>query len=144
MTLNYAVICLYLSYTETVRSCSNKGCLCGEREEFTTCKTASVKSTTRLFDNDCFLYRKIKSECTLQQDLDTIQKWESHYLMWFNPDKWEVLQITTRRTPLQFKYTIHGQVLNNFNSAKNLGLNIHKTFRWDNEMTKLTNSNQSH
>jgi hypothetical protein len=105
-----------------------------------------TKSTTRLFANDCFLCWKIKSECTLQRDLDTIQKWQSQYLMRFNPEKWEVLQITTRRTTLQYKYTIQGQVLNHFNSAKNLwlGLNIHKTFHRDNEMTKIRSSNQSH
>jgi hypothetical protein len=64
-------------------------------------KAAVVKSTTRLYANDCFLYRKSKSECILQQDLDTIQKWKNQCLMRFNPDKCEVLQITTRTTPLQ-------------------------------------------
>jgi hypothetical protein len=36
----------------------------------------AVKSTARLFSEDCLLYRKIKSEedrCTLQQDLNTLQ-----------------------------------------------------------------------
>jgi hypothetical protein len=63
--------------------------------------------------------------------------------MQFPPDKCEVLKIKTWRITLQYEYTIQGQVLNNFNSAKNLGFNIHKTFHWDNEMTKITNSNQS-
>jgi hypothetical protein len=55
--------------------------------------------------------------------------------MRFNPDKCELLQIT--RTIPQYKYTAQGQVLINVNSAKNLGLNIHKTFRWDNHVNKV-------
>jgi hypothetical protein len=46
--------------------------------------------------------------------------------MQHHPNKCKVLQIATR-TPLQSNFTIHGQVLNNGNSAKYLGLNIHKT-----------------
>jgi hypothetical protein len=76
------------------------------------------------------LYRRIMSEKdrrTLQQDRDTLQKCEDVWLMQLHSDKCKVLQITTRRTPLQSRYTIHGQVLNNANSAKYLGLNIHRT-----------------
>jgi hypothetical protein len=80
----------------------------------------------------------IKSEedlRTLQQDLDTLQKCEDQCLMQLHPDKCRVLQITTR-TPLQSKYTIHGQVLN-VNSAKYLGLNIHKTLCLDVHIDKV-------
>jgi hypothetical protein len=102
---------------------------------------AAVKSTARLFADDCLLYRKIKSEedrRILQQDLDTLQKWEDQWLMRFNPEKCEVLQVTSRRTQQESKYTIHGQVLNNVNSAKYLGLNIHKTLSWDDHINKVT------
>jgi hypothetical protein len=130
------LLCAFtFNYTETVRSCSNKVGLCREREKSS--RPAEVKSTTRLFADDCFLYRKVKSDCTLQQDLDTIQKSENQCLMRFNLDKCEVLQIT-RTTTLQYKYTIQGRVLNKVNSAKNLGLNIHKTFHWDNNINKKT------
>jgi hypothetical protein len=57
--------------------------------------------------------------------------------MRFNPDKCEVLQIT-RTTPPLSKYTIHGKALNNGNSAKGLGLNIHKTFSWDCHISNVT------
>jgi hypothetical protein len=33
---------------------------------------------------------------------------------------------------------IHGQVLNNVNFAKYLGLNIHKTLTWDEHINKVT------
>jgi hypothetical protein len=57
--------------------------------------------------------------------------------MQLHPDKCNVLHIT-RKTPLQSKYTIHGQVLNNVNSAKYLDLNIHKTLSWDEHTNKVT------
>jgi hypothetical protein len=56
--------------------------------------------------------------------------------MQFNP-KCKVLQVTTRRTPHEPKYTIDGQVLNNVNSAKYLGSNIHKTLSWDDHINKV-------
>jgi hypothetical protein len=74
----------------------------------------------------------------LQQDLDTLQKWEDQWLMRFNPENCEVLQVTTKRTPQESKYTIHGQVLNNVNSAKYLDLNIHKTLSWDYHINNVT------
>ena len=36
------------------------------------------------------------------------------------------------------RYTIHGQVLNNTDQAKYLGLNIHKSLSWDNHIAKIT------
>jgi hypothetical protein len=37
----------------------------------------------------------------------SIQTWEDQWLMPFNPYMCVVLQIATKRTPLQFKYTVH-------------------------------------
>lgn len=58
--------------------------------------------------------------------------------MRFNPDKCEVLQITNRRAPLPSTYYIHGQALNNVESGKYLGLNIHKSLSWDDHINKST------
>jgi hypothetical protein len=46
--------------------------------------------------------------------------------MRFNPDKCEMLIATNKKSPVHSEYTIHGQVLNQTDSAKYLGLNIHK------------------
>jgi hypothetical protein len=46
------------------------------------------------------------------------------WLMRFNPDKCEVLIATNKKSPIHSEYTIHGQVLNQADSAKYLGLNI--------------------
>ena len=59
-----------------------------------------VKSTPRLFADDCLLYRPIRLNAVseeLQTDLDKLQKWENNWLMSFNPDKCEVIRITNKR-----------------------------------------------
>jgi hypothetical protein len=61
-----------------------------------------VKSTPRLFADDCLLYQPIRSKADseeLQADLhvDKLQKWENYWLMSFNPNKCEVIRITNKR-----------------------------------------------
>jgi hypothetical protein len=46
-----------------------------------------VSSTTRLFADDCLLYRRIRTtedQAILQRDLDNLQQWENNWLMRFN------------------------------------------------------------
>ena len=65
-------------------------------------------SQTRLFADDCLMYRKVSStsDCTqLQEDLDNLIQWEQQWQMQFNPDKCEVLTITEKRKPLHHDYT---------------------------------------
>jgi hypothetical protein len=88
-----------------------------------------VKSTPRLFADDCLLYRPIRSKAVseeLQADLDKLQKWENNWLMSFNPDKCEVIRITNKRKQLTSDYYIHGKKLVNVPLAKYLGLHFQK------------------
>ena len=67
-----------------------------------------ARSQTRLFADDCLMYRKVSStsDCTqLQEDLDNLIKWEQQWQMQFNPDKCEVLTITKKRKPLHHTWT---------------------------------------
>jgi len=61
-------------------------------------------STSRLFADDCLLYRQINSPLKgseiLQQDLNNLQDWEKKWMMSFNPDKCEVLRVTMKRKNL--------------------------------------------
>jgi hypothetical protein len=89
-----------------------------------------VSSTTRLFADDCLLYRMIRTtedQTILQRDLDNLQQWENNRLMKFNPDKCEVLIATNKKSSIHSEYTIHGQVLNQTDPAKYIGINIHKS-----------------
>ena len=92
-------------------------------------------------NDDCLLYRRIRTtedQVILQRDLDNLQQWENNWLMRSNPDKCEVLIATNKKSPIHSEYTIHGQVLNQTDSAKYLGLNIHKSLSWDSHIDKIT------
>ena len=74
----------------------------------------SSQSTVRLFADDSFLYRKIRSTADsiqLQHDLDQLAVWEQSWLMSFNPSKCQLLRITKKRSPIQHDYTLRGHVL---------------------------------
>jgi hypothetical protein len=45
---------------------------------------------------------------------------------------------THKKSPIHSEYTIHGQVLNQRDSAKYLGLNIHNSLNWDSHIDKIT------
>jgi hypothetical protein len=75
--------------------------------------------------------------------MDNLQQWENNWLMWFNTDKCEVLIATNNKSPIHGEYTIHGQVLNETDSAKYLGLKIHQSLNWDSHIDKITKKENS-
>ena len=71
-------------------------------------------STTRLFADDCIVYREIDSPADaklLQHDLDALQNWERTWLMSFNPKKCSVMSFRPCRNSHNIEYTIHETVL---------------------------------
>ena len=71
-----------------------------------------VNSKARLFSDDCLLYRSIKTEddaASLQDELNSLQRWEKDWQMHFNPGKCEVIRITNKRKTTEAHYlsTIH-------------------------------------
>ena len=60
-------------------------------------KNLSPGTKVRLFADDSLLYREItdiSDSQTLQKDLDTLQRWESHNKMEFHPGKCTVMRFT--------------------------------------------------
>ena len=87
----------------------------------------SPESTTRMFADDCALYRPIHTDQdarALQQDLDGLQRWEKDWLMEFHPQKCQILHITNKRKPIRQPYNIHGHILEEADTAKYFGLNF--------------------
>ena len=87
----------------------------------------------RLFADDSLLYRAINTisdSLILQKDLDQLQKWEKANKMEFHPDKCQILRITNKRQPLKFTYNIHNIDLQEFKSAKYLGVTIDSNLNW--------------
>jgi len=71
-------------------------------------------SKTRLFADNCILYRQIKSiqdQKLLQADLDSFAKWEHLWGMDFHPQKCSVLRVTTAKYPLRANYILKGITL---------------------------------
>ena len=61
-----------------------------------------INSRTRLFADDCILYRQISSENDqqlLQEDLDRLATWKKTWGMEFHPQKCSVMRISRARTP---------------------------------------------
>ena len=84
-------------------------------------------STTRLFADDCVLYKRICSHndaVQLQEDLESLQKWERTWLMQFHPAKCQVIRVTKKSKPISFDYNIHGTTLKEVSSARYLGLHV--------------------
>ena len=89
----------------------------------------NIRSSVRLFADDCVLNRNIKSplDChILQDDLNSLDKWEMDWQMKFNVSKCHSMRVTRLHPSnhIQFSYTQHQQTLEQVQSAKYLGLTI--------------------
>ena len=82
----------------------------------------NIRSSVRLFADDCVLYRNIKSpiDCQiLQDDLNSLSQWETDWQMKFNVAKCHSMRVT-RHLPdkhILFDYTLHQQKLEQVQSA---------------------------
>ena len=100
-----------------------------------------VSSNIRLFADDSYLYREINSPLDsihLQNDLDELVKWEKMWSMEFHPDKCKVLRITNKTKPLLCQYSMHGTILQSVDTAKYLGVTIHKKLSWKHHIDSIT------
>ena len=96
-------------------------------------------STIRLFADDCLIYKEIHSQHDtddLQADLDALQTWERRWLMSFHPQKCQLLRITRKPSPIIAQYNIHGQVLEVADTAKYLGVTLHKYYAWSKHISQ--------
>ena len=88
---------------------------------------------TRLFADDCLIYKEIRSQADadkLQVDLDALQEWEQQWMMSFHPQKCQLLWITRKKSPVKASYVIHGHTLAETDTAKYLGVSLHKHSSW--------------
>ena len=89
----------------------------------------NIRSSVRLFADDCVLYRNVKSplDCQiLQDDLNSLAKWVMDWQMKFNVSKCHSMRVTRLHPSrhIDFNYTLHQQTLEQVQSAKYLGLTI--------------------
>ena len=98
-----------------------------------------LDATVRHFD-DTIAYLVIKSNSdalTLQRDLYKLAQWEQLWNMAFHPDKCNVLTISRNKTPVKFKYCLHGHVLESVDKAKYLGVAISEDLKWESHINNI-------
>jgi hypothetical protein len=100
-----------------------------------------LHSSTRLFADDCILYRQIKSahdQSLLQEDLHTLAQWEATWGMDFHPQKCSVLRVTRSRSPFLTDYTLKGTKLCTEQSSKYLGVDLQTDLSWKTHIDRVT------
>ena len=101
----------------------------------------NLHSTARLFADDTMIYLAIKNDSDaklMQEDLDTLQKWETTWLMEFHPEKCEIISICRSRDPIMHEYKLHGQLLKHVDAVKYLGVKITKDLRRNQHIDMVT------
>ena len=101
-------------------------------------------STTKLFADDCLLFRKIANtndNKLLQKDLSALEDWEKLWQMDFNPGKCNVIRISPSKLKkiIETNYILHNQVLEVTPSSKYLGVNISDDMSWSNHIRATVN-----
>jgi len=101
----------------------------------------TLTSKTRLFADDCIIYRQITShedQDILQEDLNRLAEWETTWGMEFHPQKCSYLRITRARQPRLFNYHLKGTALHEEISTKYLGVDIQANLSWRNHINRIT------
>ena len=95
----------------------------------------TIDSQVRLFADDTVLYRTIKSDTDhhrLQTDLDKLTEWAMAWDMQFRPAKCllVVMNISKKRHPSKFTYSLHSTDLKTTDTTKYLGITISQDMKW--------------
>lgn len=105
-----------------------------------------LKSKTRLFADDCIVYREMNSVAdsrTLQQDLDSLARWETRWGMRFHPEKCNVMTCSRSRNPKTYNYSLKGHPLQRTSCSRYLGVDIQHNLLWDQHINRITSKAHS-
>jgi hypothetical protein len=98
----------------------------------------AVKSSVRLFADDCLLYREINSQNDhnkLQKDLENLEKWAENWGMRFNATKCYIMSIKKKTHKF---YQLGGHILEQVDSNPYLGLQILEDLKWSTHISNIT------
>ena len=90
----------------------------------------NIRSSVRLFADDCVLYRNIivfnSGLFDPAKDITSLGQWEADWQMKFNLAKCHSMRVTRHQhhKHILFDYSLHNQTLENVQSAKYLGITI--------------------
>ena len=101
----------------------------------------SPQTTTKLFADDCLLYRTINSVADatqLQQDLDTMVDWSNTWLVRFNATKCHLLKIIRQQNYTPTRYSINGVHLGEVDHHPYLGVELTSNLTWKTHISNIT------
>ena len=103
--------------------------------------TAEIESEIRLFADECVCYREIKDKVDtlkLQRDIDRLENWARKWGMRFQPVKCNTMQLTRKHlNKIQASYTLEGEVPENVDNIKYLGVAITNDFKWNTHVSNI-------
>ena len=106
----------------------------------------SVRSSVHLFADDCHIYKTISSlddTITFQRDLDSLHEWGSRWGMSFNVTKCNIMRLAWSRQPITKFYTLGGEIIQEVNQAKYLGVMITSELGWSTHIDIISNKANS-
>ena len=95
------------------------------------------KSQVRLFADDSIVYMAVSNTSdaeALQKYLNLLEEWEK-WQMIFHPQKCHVLRVTRSRKPFIYKYSLHGHILEEKETAKCVGVTCHNKLSWNDHIS---------
>jgi hypothetical protein len=93
----------------------------------------NIKSTIRLFVDDCVIYRKITKDedmINLQRDMDRLGEWAVVNAMKINPSKSKAVCFTRGRVKDPLNYSLMDTIILEANSCKYLGIILRSDLSW--------------
>ena len=101
----------------------------------------NIESRTRLFADDCVLYREVKSTSdskVLQNDLTKLAKWSNTWQLKFNVSKCKTMCITNKKPIPTANYYLNNTMLEWVQTFKYLGLVIDRKLTWRDQVNHVT------
>ena len=86
-----------------------------------------------MFADDLSIYMEVSTpaDCALlQHDLDGIVRWSNQWQLQLNCSKCEALNVSNKRSPLMYTYTISNQPIQWSHQCRYLGVLIDSHLRW--------------
>ena len=98
---------------------------------------ATTSSEVACFADDTKIYKQvdsIKDAEALQADLTSLAEWSESLALLFNRAKCKIQQVTRKKSPVRFPYSIQGDNLENCTEEKDLGVWISSDLKWSKQV----------